>query len=1166
LKKLFLFMALPVLMLAGNINYVLHSEPADVRVRRSFGFDVVELTGGSNAGQPGYPSLPRRTLTLLLPSDARVTGVKVVPKSSVVLPGSFRLFPAQPPRTLNEPAMTAREMVAPVQLTGVYPAQALAHYSVGVKSNYRLCAVTCNPLQYDPANGQLTLYTELQVAVEYATDNPRLALTLTQREQFSRDIAALVANPEELDRFAPSLRAVDDYAVDYLVITGEPMLAALQPFVDWKTDKGFRTEVRTVTWVKAQYPGRDVPEKMRNAVIDYYTNRGLRYLLLAGDVAVVPCRRARAIVGSEVGNIPCDLYFADLQGSWDENQNDIFGESGGDEVDLYADIYVGRASIENSDEATTFVRKVLAYEQQPDAGYLQKTLLPSGWLWQSMNYHGRRVNDAIAELSPSGWQDASLIDPASSLISRDSINAGFAFAHPAGHGNEQGVYSENGTAIYTVAQAQSQNNGLNKLCIMNSMACDPGNFEYSDCLAEVLMNNPNGGAVGVMMNSRYGWGTPPSMGPSEELDVGFYDFQFNYDSTDLGITHARGLDYFHDYAVWDDCWRWCVYELNLLGDPQLPVWLGPPQTMQVTCTDTIRTGPDTIQALVQVGGAPLAQARVCARKGTEVLVTGLTNSSGRLDLATVAAVPGELKLTVSAPGCLPVQRLVVVIPGEPLAYLGYDSYAIDDAGQVNPNQCFDPGETDNIRVTVRNLGNRDATNVSARLVALNSYVLIPDSLSDYGTVTAGGSGSGDGFTISARPGIPSNCLLEFSLEVTANEGNWSLPFQVYVGFPGLSVANVDSCAALLSVTAAGALGYDRQPSTQGRGFRYLQRDTSRLYLGSFLFGTGADYVVDNYYGQPAANLNHDWRMTDSLRYVIPLWGGSQQVRGGYSDAGMATPRSLQVRQNAFAVKRDGYDDFVILVYDITNAGANHMPQSYAGLVCDFDVVPTDRLHDLGATDARTRSAYMWNALTTNPTVGVCLLSADRLANATLLDPLLYKYADSALTEGMKFRILNGGINLPGASRCGDWQLAVSAGPIELCPGLTRRVAFALVGGSDSTSFLANCDSARSWYDRCVGLAEARPARAVRPQTWIQVSPNPCADLMHISFEAPRCGDARIALFDAAGRKAADIPVSFSPGVQTAVVSWRSADLAPGVYFLKLQTSEGTAVSRVLLAR
>ena len=35
-----------------------------------------------------------------------------------------------------------------------------------------------------------------------------------------------------------------------------------------------------------------------------------------------------------------------------------------------------------------------------------------------------------------------------------------------------------------------------------------------------------GGALAVIFNSRYGWGTPPVLGPSEKLDMRFYDFFF----------------------------------------------------------------------------------------------------------------------------------------------------------------------------------------------------------------------------------------------------------------------------------------------------------------------------------------------------------------------------------------------------------------------------------------------------------------------------------------------------------------------------------------------------------------------------------------------------------------------------------------------------------------
>ncbi|MEO0107822.1 MAG: C25 family cysteine peptidase, partial [candidate division WOR-3 bacterium] len=229
-----------------------------------------------------------------------------------------------------------------------FPEQLASGGPVGIEGGLRMCDELLVPGRYDQTDQRLVLYTRFQVEVNYEPGASVEVLTERQLATSWAGVAAQVANPLDVPEFAPPVRPSDDYVVDYLVITGEQFVANLQPLADWKTSKGYRTEIKTVTSIVNRYPGRDVPEQIRNCVKDYYANRGLRYLLLAGDVSVVPCRRARAIVGGEVGNIPCDLYFADLQGSWDGNRNNIFGEAQVDSVDMYADIFVGRLPAENA--------------------------------------------------------------------------------------------------------------------------------------------------------------------------------------------------------------------------------------------------------------------------------------------------------------------------------------------------------------------------------------------------------------------------------------------------------------------------------------------------------------------------------------------------------------------------------------------------------------------------------------------------------------------------------------------------------------------------------------------------------------------------------------------------------------------------------------------------
>ena len=141
--------------------------------------------------------------------------------------------------------------------------------------------------------------------------------------------------------------------------------------------------------------------------------------------------------------IPSDLYFSDLDGSWDGNGNGIYGESS-DSVDFAPDVFVGRAPVRTITNVQTFVDKVLTYEKNPPAGYLKSIVLPAVELWNDPVYQGDEVNNAIADILPAGWQATKLYESDGSLSNSaviSAINAGTGFCHFAAHGNGNLRYS-----------------------------------------------------------------------------------------------------------------------------------------------------------------------------------------------------------------------------------------------------------------------------------------------------------------------------------------------------------------------------------------------------------------------------------------------------------------------------------------------------------------------------------------------------------------------------------------------------------------------------------------------------------------------------------------------------------------------------------------------------
>ncbi len=723
MKRSAVFLLLPLLVMAGSWSGSFNFPNGSIDITRTSrdgrSFELVTISRPDQDGNMvlledlARPRLPGWSFTLVIPQGMRIASVEAEVRNAQSLPGRHSLFPNQPPVPVFESRLP--DFVPPDEEVyssdAAYPGIRAEHGPVGVKSGFRLATVTLYPLQYFPASGRLELATAVDITVHYEPDSEARTefLTASQSHVFLSAVRPLVINPTQVARYAPPCRESDFGDIDCVIITSSGLQAHFQPLVDWHTQKGYKTEVRTVSWITANYSGRDTQERIRNFIIDYYNNEGLKWIILGGDNSIVPARRARAYVNSETGNIPCDLYYADLQGDWDSNGNSIFGEPT-DIVDLYYDVFIGRASVDNQTQVQTFVNKVITHEKNPPTDYLRRILLVDALLWAGHNQ--QQSNDSIANITPSGWVDRFIHNPGNTYTVGDSINNGFQFAHLVGHGNASGVY-DGGTRYYGTSTAGNQTNG-SRVNLMNSMACTAGNFESSDCLAEAAHNAPNGGSIATIFNSRYGWGQPPGIGPSELLDVRFYDFFFNHDTMPIGITHAESKEFYRNSAISQQVWRWCYYGLNLLGDPLLMMYEDIPGQLDATFDDPIPTGSQDFTVRVRSGGNPVRNALVCVAKATEVYERGFTDAGGRVTLTINPATTGYLQVTATAANYLPDENSCQVM------VINHDvgCYRI-----VSPAGTVDSGFTVTPQAMVRNYGSLVATNVPVRFKIGAAYLV-----------------------------------------------------------------------------------------------------------------------------------------------------------------------------------------------------------------------------------------------------------------------------------------------------------------------------------------------------------------------------------------------------------------------------------------------------------
>ncbi|UCG53361.1 MAG: T9SS type A sorting domain-containing protein [Candidatus Latescibacterota bacterium] len=667
---------------ASQLTYEFTMPEGAFQILEKDGFDLIVLRNSFPEGPPGSPRIPSYCLSFVVPQGSRVTRTTLRDAEWCEIEGVFVLYPAQPPRPLSgQEAVFVPPHRDAYASTGPVPDTPVAHLRSGNAGGFRVAGFRVTPFRYHPAKGKLEYLRRATLVVDYVvTRGSPNTRTPFQLKEMSKALRQFVKNPHEIAKCAPPPRApahaapsLDAGDFVHVIITGETLVPFVEPLREWRTQHGFPSKIMTVSEVVLQYPGWDAAEQVRNFIIDANANWGTMYVTLAGDLGVVPERNISQSDTLSGFYMPVDLYFSDLDGTWDSNDNHIYGEPGLDTLDMYSDVFVGRAPIETPAEATNFVHKVLTYEKNPPAGYIENCLLPAVELWA--NYHGDIVNDSIADCTPPPWNDVKQYQ-SQGTISRAGviaeINGGVGYCHYAAHGNQNGVYFANSDTVMYSTDAKALVNG-DALGVHNSIACISGAFDAGDvdgdCFAEHLMNNANGGAVAVIMNSRVGLGTPPDVGPSEMLSLEFYRKVFRENLFRIGAAHGISKDVY--VPLGDQYWYYdfCILELILFGDAALAMWTAEPATQVVSHPENVPIGPSDFTVTVETEGqAPIENALVCVMGSSGTIYDhGSTDVSGQITFQIDVAGSDTLQVTSTALNYLPYEGTAYTSVGTGIA-------------------------------------------------------------------------------------------------------------------------------------------------------------------------------------------------------------------------------------------------------------------------------------------------------------------------------------------------------------------------------------------------------------------------------------------------------------------------------------------------------------------
>ncbi|MFA5646054.1 MAG: C25 family cysteine peptidase [Candidatus Ratteibacteria bacterium] len=540
-------------------------------------YEKVEMTHCTTYASPGAPFLPMRLAKILLPFNSEVTAISVQPSSFIPLAGTHSLLLAPNPQKINGAPFSDGSVPL---YSGWYPTTSYEIVGKDRMRGYDILLLNLFPCSYNLDTQQLSWTKSFTVTISFteAVLPQTLSTQIPPRPSVSQDRAILTSfidNPAVLSTYQESrLQKLNGGSVDYLLITSDALVSDFEPLCSVREGQGLTTQIVLISDIcdnqfsPYYQSGRDKAEQLRNFIKYAYTNWSTRYVLLGGDDSLIPCRYLRNPVESDP--IPSDIYYSNLDGTFDDNNNNIFGEStdGPDagDIDRLADLYVGRAPVRDSVSATNFVNKTIAYETS-HTSQLKKAL----FIGKQLDYitEGGDAKDAIAEAClPNDWDLTRLYDRDSSWSPQAIVNAlqeGTHLLNNLSHGDSDDAFG------LTLGQIANLTNTT--YFIGYSQGCYEGAFDRaSTCAAESFLAS-TGGAAAYIANTRYGWyysGDAVVYGPSQIFDMAFFDFVFNQNVVELGEAFYRSKEQLVS-PVASPYNRYIYYETTLFGDPVLTV-------------------------------------------------------------------------------------------------------------------------------------------------------------------------------------------------------------------------------------------------------------------------------------------------------------------------------------------------------------------------------------------------------------------------------------------------------------------------------------------------------------------------------------------------------------------------------------------------------------------
>ena len=837
-------------------------------------FSDIAIEGTYPSGEIGSPQLPASHQLLAVPFGA-TPSVSVTNYSytdyDLATYGINTLMPHQP---------SVRKDQRPEDVEFAYNADAYRTRSLatapqatievqGTLRGIQVGSLVINPVSYNPTSNTLRVFNDIEVEVSFdgADRNETERMLLNTYSPYFDIVYKQMFNYRQIMDVYTDHPDLMNYPVNMIVITPENYISALQPWLDWKTQKGFYINVVTTAQAGSNYYA--IKAYVQNLYSTGVSQGNTpTFLILVGDVAQVP-----NTTGSQTQKVT-DLYYGSVDG------------------DYFPDMFYSRMSAESPTQLTAIVNKILQYEQytMPDPSYLNNVTLIAGWdsYWTSrvgaptINYattyyyntaHGfSEVHSHVNQSQYNGCYNA--------------LSTGVGFVNYTAHGDNN-----------MWAQPQFTNSNVNQLTNTNKYflamgnCCLSGNFGYgSTCFGEAMIRAENKAAysyIGSCPNTYwyedyyFGVGATNTFSSTPNINstsTGVYDGIWMDDTyhTVSSIVFLGNLAVCYSHTGGyqtssSPLYYWQAY--HVLGDGSIMPYRVQPTANNVSHASTFPSGATSFPVSAQEG------SYVAISQNNTLKGVGLVPASGTVNVPVSGITSGQVRIVVTKPQRQPyiqdisvssAQNYTITVSANPTeggTVTGGGSYQQGQSCTVTatPNSGYTfTNWTENGNVvstqasyTFNVTGNRTlVANFEEELVSYNIRLSVNPMFA--GTVTGGGIyQQGQSCTITATP---NNGYAFTNWTENGNVVSTNASYTFIVTGNRTLVANFSAISFTITASANPAAG-----GTVTGGGTYNQGQSCTLTATP---NTGYNFVNWTKNGtQVSTNPSYTFTVTESAAYV-----------------------------------------------------------------------------------------------------------------------------------------------------------------------------------------------------------------------------------------------------------------------------------------------------------